>query len=134
MNEAEAKLSQQLNDLRSAAARLKEALATPMDEKHLVRDSSIKRFEMCAELTWKTLKQYLYVRHGVECASPLGCLRAAHKADVLADDPLWIRIFEMRNLAAHTYKEALAQELYEKLPDALARFESLIERMSAPDA
>ena len=131
MPEAEAKLTQQIEDFKSAIGHLKEALEEPLDVHNFIRDSAIKRFELCSELAWKTLKQYLFVRHAVECASPLGCLRSAYKVEFIADDPFWVHIFELRNLATHTYKESLAQELFAKLPATLERFDTLLKNMSS---
>ncbi|HVB20300.1 MAG TPA: HI0074 family nucleotidyltransferase substrate-binding subunit [Candidatus Paceibacterota bacterium] len=119
--------------LRDARDRLREALAEPADPHGFIRDSAIKRFEMCIELAWKTLQQFLLIEEKVECASPRKCLQAAFKAEVIPDDPFLLEMLDMRNLAAHTYKEALAQELYAKLPDALKRFDMLLERMSVSE-
>jgi len=45
-------------------------------ENDIVRDATIKRFEYCYELTWKTLRRFLLLR-GVECNSPKQTFKSA---------------------------------------------------------
>ena len=40
----------------------------------VVRDSAIKRFELCFELSWKTLKDFL-AEEGILCRFPRSCLK-----------------------------------------------------------
>jgi len=40
-----------------------------LEENDIVRDSAIKRFELCFELAWKVLKDYLH-KEGLFCRSP----------------------------------------------------------------
>ncbi len=127
-------LADRIAQLREATERLREVLAERPDSHGIVRDSAIKRFEMCMELAWKTLQQFLALENNVQCASPRKCFQAAFKAEVISDDPFLIEMLDMRNLAAHTYKEALAQQLYAKLPSALERFDMLLGHLSATEA
>jgi nucleotidyltransferase substrate binding protein (TIGR01987 family) len=121
------KLASQFELLKRAVSRFDEVLALSPDELGTVRDSAIQRFEFCVDLSWKTLKTFLELHHGIQCASPKGCLREAAHVDILnADDDYWLTLLEFRNLSAHTYWEETAQKLYEELPNAQARFHELL--------
>ena len=95
-------------------------------EETIYRDSAIQRFEFCFDLAWKYMKEILRETHGIECASPKGCLREAFAQKMIADEALWLTMSEMRNLASHTYNEETAQKIYGELPRALTAFRLLL--------
>lgn len=103
----------------AALGTLEEAITLPFSV--IVRDASIQRFEYTFEACWKSLKEYLKVREGVLCASPKSCFREAFQLGLLseADAEETLKMVDDRNLTAHTYIEAIAQSIYEKLPGYL---------------
>jgi nucleotidyltransferase substrate binding protein (TIGR01987 family) len=132
-DELSQKHTQQLADFAQAVARLREGLASCRSE--LERDGAIQRFEFCTDLAWKTLKTRLRLAHNIECASPRTCVREAFAVSLIQDnDPFWLTMLDMRNLASHTSDQALAEELFGKLPDALKRFESLLVELNKTNA
>jgi len=112
-------------DFTSAVARLDEALALPKEA--IVRDAAIQRFEICFELCWKYLKAFLEREHNVDCTSPRTCFRAAFKHGVITEDSFWIELTELRNYTVHTYNERLADLVYDRLPETVARFRLVLE-------
>jgi nucleotidyltransferase substrate binding protein (TIGR01987 family) len=121
----------QITQLKNAIGRFAEVLSLPQDEMGTVRDSAIQRFEFCVDLSWKTLKTVLKDKHGIECASPKGCVREAFAVGIITeDDPFWLTMIELRNLSAHTYNEETAVLLYEQLPEALKHFEQLLIKLT----
>lgn len=110
-------------DFTKALRRLEENLKEQKTE--IVRDSAIKRFEFTFDLSWKLIKAYLEENKGVVCVSPKGCFREAYRQGLLAYDDFWIEMTDMRNDAAHTYRESLAEEIYGRLPRALDHFNNL---------
>jgi len=128
------KLSAQIKQLTRAITRFDEVLQLPLDEMGTVRDSAIQRFEFCVDLSWKTLKTILLTKHGIECASPKSCLREAFSVGLITDDdPFWLQMIELRNLSAHTYDEAVAEQLYAELPNALVHFKTLLASLQKAD-
>ncbi len=111
-------------EFQAAVLRLEEVLKQPKNE--FIRDSAIQRFEFCFDLSWKFLKTHLEEIHGVIVASPKKCFREAYKLQLIEYDSLWIHMTDDRNAIAHMYKEARADELYEKLPKYLANFQKLM--------
>ena len=94
-----------------------------------MRDLAIKRFEMCFDLAWKTLKSYLFQEKGATCLSPKDCFKEGFKRGVVNYDDLWNKICDERNLAVHTYDEKFADALYAELPKFLKLFEELKEKI-----
>lgn len=107
-----------------AVKRLKEALDAPRNE--ITRDSAIKRFELCFDVAWKSVKDFVREK-GVECHSPKNCFQAGLQNGLIeiADERDWDEMIKERNLAVHTYDVDLANDIYRKLPTYLALFEKL---------
>ena len=112
------------NDLLEATKRFEEALAMPFSE--IVRDSAIKRFELCFDLAWKSAKEKLRGEN-IECLSPKSCFSEALRAKILPVElePNANRLLEDRNLSVHTYDSDTADEIYKRLPAYVKVFKSL---------
>lgn len=125
MTKAEAKK----DDLDKAIIALEESLKKYKDQpadKVFFRDSSIQRFEMCFELAWKTLKDFLKTKSDIECYYPNECFRAAFQSGIMSgDDPDFIEMTKDRNLMSHAYDEKSAQAVFERLPKYLLLFKQI---------
>ncbi|MBN2392233.1 MAG: nucleotidyltransferase substrate binding protein [Anaerolineae bacterium] len=71
------------------------------------RAGMIQFFEMSFELAWKLLKDYLE-EEGFTVTSPKTALKQAFQAGFIRDGHTWIDALQDRNLTAHTYDEATA--------------------------
>ncbi len=111
-----------LRSLGAAVERLDGVLSLPMDP--VVRDSGIKRFELCFELSWKVIQSFLRDR-GLDCRSPRDCFREAFSYGLLTEEDVWVLMVQDRNLSVHTYNEELANQLYARLPRYLPVFRQL---------
>lgn len=80
-----------------------------------LRDSKIQRFEYCAELLWKVLREYLEENVGkpVPVARPKDVLREALTVNFLSQKEfdICVRMIDDRNRASHMYDEKTAQEI-----------------------
>lgn len=92
-----------------------------------IRDSAIKRFELCFDLAWKLVKAFLEDARNTICTSPRVCFREAFRLGLLDYDEYWIELTSIRNYTVHTYKETLAEKVYQGLPKALVAFQKLEE-------
>lgn len=115
-----------LDDFTNAVSQLEKTRNKPMDEDFDRRDSAIQRFEFSFELAWKTLKALLLEEGGVVVQFPKDALREAYASGWIADEALWLRMLDDRNLTSHTYDKVLAQEIYDRLPDYLPVLKKLI--------
>lgn len=110
------KLTLATQSAQRALLTLEEILQLPLNT--IVRDASIQRFEYTFEAVWKLLKVYLESQEGIVCTSPKSCFRHALRAGLLSLErtETCLTMTDDRNLTSHTYIEAIAQTIYEKLP------------------
>jgi nucleotidyltransferase substrate binding protein (TIGR01987 family) len=112
--------------LLDAHAALKRSLAQPENE--FTRNSSIQCFEFTLELVWKTLKRVLEV-YGDVTSNSREAFRGAVKIHVIDDPIKWFEYIELRNLSSHTYKEAVAKQIYSQLHKFSTDVTVIIERL-----
>ncbi|GAB6066985.1 HI0074 family nucleotidyltransferase substrate-binding subunit [Methylothermus subterraneus] len=84
----------------------------------IVRDAAIQRFEYTFEAVWKAAQAVLRERYGVALASPKPVIRACLENGLLNEEEahLALAMVDHRNLTAHTYNVALAEEIFAALP------------------
>ena len=84
----------------------------------IVRDAAIQRFEYTFEAFWKYLKEYLKEKEGIIANSPKTVFREFFALKILTEEQTaqCLEMTDRRNDTAHTYKEKVAQMIYEKLP------------------
>lgn len=102
-----------------------------------LRDSVIQRFEYTYGLAWTLMQRWIAENVNPESADPVytrkELFRIAARYDLIADPLRWFDYHKARNVSAHTYKEANAEEAFqaavaivedvEYLLSALARLE-----------
>ena len=74
----------------------------------------IQFYEVCFELAWKTMKDYLE-NEGYEVKSPRGVIKQAFQMGLIEEGELWIAALEDRNLTSHIYDEMLINQIVEKI-------------------
>ena len=118
-------LRQRLESCRQALDTLDEALQMPFSI--IVRDGTIQRFEYSFESIWKLLKVYLAEYEGIICSSPKQCFREALNTNLLTAEEAadCLAMTDDRNMTSHTYIEAVAEAIYQKLP----RYASLMRKL-----
>ena len=129
------KIDYKFGQLKSAALRLQEALALDFPTAETKSDAVIQRFEFTTELFWKFLKVLLEDKGVVVNAAPIDVIRAAKTASVLAADEQWIALVRDRNISSHTYDEAQAKVIYERVRDTYAEmFQQFIDGYENSDS
>lgn len=114
-------MSVQIQELAKAIQRLGDALAQPKNE--YLRDSVIQRFEFCVELAWKTSKRVM----GSQTSAPKDVIREMAQSSYITDVSLWLRAIDVRNLSSHTYREDIAETVY----DFAKQFHPELQRLSS---
>ena len=115
-----------LEEFEKYLKKFKEVLSLPEDD--IVRDSAIKRFELCFELSWKVIKDYLK-EEGIFCRSPKSCFKEAFSIGLIESEEKWLDIIDDRNLSVYTYDEELAKELYSRLKNHYTAMEKLLKKL-----
>ena len=112
-------LDKKLKDFDNALSRLEESINKTnaykaQEEYTFFRDSTIQRFEFTLEIAWKSIKQFLLEHDGLECRSPKACMREFFSVGYLNEEEisLLLQMIDDRNLATHTYHEALADDIF----------------------
>ena len=100
-------MSTTVRELEKAIQSLEEALTYPPTSMN--RDASIQRFEYTIELAWKTAKKIM----GTSNSSPKEVIREMGRVALIEDVELWLDALNDRNLSSHTYKEEMAEAVYE---------------------
>lgn len=126
------KFEEKYTKFQDAVLRLREALteyeATPTST---VRDGTIQRFEFCAELAWKTLREYLLEQGYTGINSPKATIRQGFAEGAVTDEA-WLALLDDRNLTSHVYDDKTAAEIFEKIKGKyLTLFSDLIAYLSA---
>lgn len=81
----------------------------------------VQTFEFTFELAWKTLKDYLFVM-GFSANSPRDTIKRAFEAKIVGEDDTETLLDapDKRNLLAHTYDDATAQQMVQLIKDNYA--------------
>jgi len=108
---ADLRWHQRFENLQRALKQLQAAItahgAVPDDE--LIVIALIKAYEFSFELSWKTLKDLL-AWNGLDVRLPREVLKQSFATGLIENGQTWIDMLEQRNLMAHTYDQARAQQ------------------------
>ena len=107
--------TRRLDELTQALGRLEEALAVP-ETAPLAIDGTIKRFELVFELCWKSMKALVELNTpSITANSARSAIKAAYAAGWINDEAAWLDLLDMRNATTHTYREAIARDIYRRI-------------------
>ena len=84
------------------------------EERDLMRDGVIQRFEYTFELAWKTIKRYLEM-YGLEKVDKLtsrDLFRSAFETGLIRDAASWFDYLTDRNQTSHAYDQKVAAEVF----------------------
>ena len=115
------------SDFQKVIQRLEEVLK--LEKTEINRDSAIKRFELCFDLAWKSIKVFAK-KEGIECNSPRACFKTAFQLKLIDYDEGWLKMIDDRNLTAHLYKEEYADQVYPRLFEYLEMFKKLLKKLN----
>ena len=125
------KMQEKYEKLVQAVHRLDEAIAD-YDQMGLdsIRDGVIQRFEFCAELAWKTMREYLLDQGFSDINSPKAVIKQAYAFGMIQDQQAWLDLQNDRNLTSHVYDEETAKVIFERIENQhLARFDEVLAYM-----
>lgn len=120
-----------LDDLGQALDRLEEALAVP-ETAPLAIDGTIQRFEFVFELCWKTMKALIELNTpSVDAVTARAAIKAAFSAGWIDDEAAWLDLLDMRNATSHTYREAIAKDVYRRIKERTPMIRRALSRLRA---
>lgn len=125
---------EKLTIARQTAARAQMTLIEVLKESPtpIVRDAAIQRFEYTFEAVWKLLKVFLLEHHGIDIGSPKSSFREALKVAMLTPEQVEqaLLMTQDRNLTSHTYIEAIANTVYQRLGAHADLMQEIIDKTS----
>lgn len=96
----------------------------------LEKTGTIKAFEFCYELSWKTMKRVL-AKEGKTTTSPREVFRASAQRGLIKDPEIWFGFIEMRNLTSHTYDKDTAKKVLNAIPEFLVEADAFISTLKS---
>ena len=105
---------------------LSEALVVAQNKFEIA--GAIQAFEVCYELTWKTLKKVLSL-NSIEVIGARDVFRLAAQKGLIADHKPWFDYQNKRNITVHEYYEKIMEEVYPILPQFLKNLDLLIKNL-----
>lgn len=83
-------------------------------DKVLTHMALIHSFEICCELAWKVLKDYLFI-NGISAAFPKQVIKEAFNKELISDGQIWIDMIDARNTTSHEYNMDKVAEILIKM-------------------
>ena len=124
------RLELKLNDAKASLKSLQEVLKEPCSI--YIRDATIKRFEYTFDTYWKFLKELLKIKKGLAVNSPKDCFREIFSQGYSSEEETEksLDMADDRNETVHSYKEAVAQEIYSKIKGYSELMSNVFQRVS----
>lgn len=79
-----------------------------------LQDATLRRYKICFNLYWKTLKKFL-ASEGVELTTPKDVFRKAYQFNLIDDEKMWIQMLHNWDRMLHLYTEEEAKIVLEKI-------------------
>ena len=115
-----------IQPLISAQDFLEEALQTAENKVEVA--GVIQAFEVCYELSWKTLKKVLGV-YGIEVLNPRDTFRLAVHHGLITNLKSWFDYIKKRNVTTHEYYDEIMEQVYPILPKFLKDLNLLVKNL-----
>ncbi|MEI6422500.1 MAG: nucleotidyltransferase substrate binding protein [Lentisphaerota bacterium] len=85
----------------------------PLNE--LEEQGLIQRFEFTHELAWNVIKDYFEYQGNTAITGSRDASREAFSKGLITDGEGWLDMIKSRNQSSHTYNEAVADEIMNKI-------------------
>lgn len=105
------------DDFETALKNLEDGIEQSVD--NLGVDGTIKRFELCYELSWKLIKEYL-ADTGIICNNPRDSFKSAFANNLIDNEDTWLKMIEDRNYLVHTYTFEKSREIFGRIKGSYA--------------
>lgn len=135
MERADVRWIQRYANYRKSVVNLDEAPAMTQPTK-LERQGQVKSFELCFELAWKTIRDYLVELGFTDIAGPRPVIRRAFQEGVITDGEGWALMQQAQNESVQLYDEdharSLETQIRSRFADLLRDLDTRLRREVAP--
>jgi nucleotidyltransferase substrate binding protein (TIGR01987 family) len=112
------KLKQSIDYVKNDFATKKDSLGNNVEAivlSEIIKEGLIQRFEYTHELAWNVMKDYAEYQGNFTIGGSRDASREAFQLNLISDGHLWMDMIGSRNKTSHTYNEATANEIFEKI-------------------
>jgi nucleotidyltransferase substrate binding protein (TIGR01987 family) len=121
---------QRLDNFLRALKQLQSAVALhaqrPLSD--LEQQGMVQAFEFTHELAWNVMKDYFFYQGASQITGSRDATRQAFAIGLIADGEAWMEMVQSRNQSSHTYNQATALALVERITQ---RYAALFEAFAA---
>lgn len=97
----------------------------------MLKEGLIQRFEYTHELAWNVMKDYAEYQGNSNIGGSRDASREAFQLQLISNGHVWMDMISSRNKTSHTYNEATANAIYEKIVNeyypAFLAFENIMK-------
>ena len=112
-NKKEIRWKQRFVNFEKAFNLLKRVVAIK-DPTEAEKGGIIQFYEVCFELSWKTMKDYLE-SEGFIVKTPRETIKQAFQVGIIDNGELWLNALQDRNITSHIYDEVITDEIVQKI-------------------
>jgi len=117
MTNPDIRWKQRFANYRKALQQLRSAVLLSQERKlsELEQQGLIQSFEFVHELAWNVIKDFFEYQGNSSIMGSRDATREAFKRNLIVDGEGWMDMIVSRNKSSHTYNEATADEITEKI-------------------
>ena len=130
------RLAERIENFNRAYLIFSEAVSAYNKDKSVVLShlALVEAYEVCYELAWKVLKDYLFL-NGISAQLPREVIKEAFSANVIKDGQVWIDMLQDRNSTSHEYNMDKINLIIERIAttynNELAKFNDWVSDINA---
>jgi len=134
MEPSDIRWQQRLDNFARALKQLQSAVALhasrPLSE--LEQQGMVQAFEFTHELAWNVMKDYFFYQGASQISGSRDATRQAFAIGLIGDGEAWMEMIQSRNQSSHTYNQATALALVERITRRYADlFEAFADKMES---
>lgn len=98
----------------------------------LLRNGQTQKFEFTVEISWKTLKEFIFQIHGFDLLSPKSVIKKFFELGYLNYEELerFLRALDIRNSFSHIYNREFFLELYNQILPYKGFFSQILKKIT----
>ena len=110
------RLKERIENFKKAFDILKRSIEAYNNDKKndVIHMALIQSYEVCFELSWKVLKDYLLTKE-IDVKFPKDVIKEAFSFDVIENGQMWIDMLKDRNVSSHEYNMDKIDEVLERI-------------------
>lgn len=132
MTSPDIRWKQRLSNFKQALSQLSSAvsLSHTRELSDLEKQGLIQTFEFTHELAWNVMKDYFEYQGNPSITGSRDAAREAFQKGLVQNGEAWMEMIRSRNQTSHTYNQAVASEIIEKLTrDYFPEFQAFLNKM-----